>query len=187
LPVCAGWCRFVRSDGTLAGRIELGRYRRGPGEKCNMSESLSDQQQRKASSTHPTNFVGRKVLLVDDEPSYRDSLGHILSHERYDVRTASNAKSAMDVTHEFVPDILIVDWMLRDEMDGVQVAQSLRSMNPGLKTIFITGYRTPRLENQMREVPFAQFLSKPFSLDDFLEAVRLAAVQIDSTTDPHRA
>lgn len=141
-----------------------------------MSESLSDQQE-KASSIHASasSCVGRKVLLVDDEPSYRDLLGHILSHECYDVRTASSAKAAIDMTHEFVPEILIVDWMLRDEMDGVQVAQSLRTIIPGLKTIFITGYRTSRLENEMREIPFAQFLSKPFSLDDFLEAVRLAA------------
>ncbi len=89
----------------------------------------------------------------------------------------------MELMHEFVPDILIVDWMLRDEMDGVQVAQNVRSLNPNLKTIFITGYRTSRLENQIREVPFAQFLSKPFSLDDFLEAIRLAATQIDCTTE----
>jgi len=141
-----------------------------------MTESVSDRQQRKASPVQASpDLVGRKVLLVDDEPSYRDSLGHILSHEQYDVRTASSAKIAMNVAGEFVPDILIVDWMLRDEMDGVEVAQSMRSMNPALKTIFITGYRTSRLENQMREVPFAQFLSKPFALDDFLEAVRLAA------------
>lgn len=143
-----------------------------------MSESLSDQEQRKASSTgSPTNYVGRRVLLVDDEPSYRDSLGHILSHERYDVRTASSGKAALDLADEFIPDILIVDWMLRDAMDGMEVAQSMRSTNPGLKTIFITGYRTSRLESEMRAVPFAQFLSKPFSLDDFLEAVRLAAGQ----------
>ena len=137
-----------------------------------MSESLSQQEGKKTSST---NLLGRKVLLVDDEPSYRDSLGHILSQERYDVRTASNGKLAIDVTDEFLPDILIVDWVLRDEMDGVQVAQSLHAINPDIKTIFITGYRTSRLEEQMREVPYAQFLSKPFSLDDFLEAVRFAA------------
>jgi len=148
-----------------------------------MSESVSNHQRRKASPirSSPTS-AGPKVLLVDDEPSYRDSLGHILSNENYDVRTASSAKAALDVTQEFVPDILIVDWMLRDEMDGVEVAQNMRSMNPALKTIFITGYRTSRLENQMREVPFAQFLSKPFSLDDFLEAVQLAATQNNPAT-----
>ncbi len=149
-----------------------------------MSESLSDQRQSQVSSVDsPTRYAGRRVLLVDDEPSYRDSLGHILSHEDYDVRTASNGKAALDVTDDFVPDILIVDWMLRDEMDGVEVAQNMRSANPGLKTIFITGYRTSRLESEMRAVPFAQFLSKPFSLDDFLEAVRLAAGQGNSSTD----
>lgn len=143
-----------------------------------MSESLSEQEGKEISLT---SFLGRKVLLVDDEPSYRDSLGHILTQERYSVRTASCGKSAMDVTQEFLPDILIVDWMLRDAIDGVQVAEGLRSLNPDLRTIFITGYRTSRLETQMREVPFAQFLRKPFSLDDFLEAVRLAAAGFDST------
>lgn len=146
-----------------------------------MSERLSDQERSQASTlSSPSDVSGRKVLLVDDEPSYRDSLGHILLHESYDVRTASSGKAAIDASDEFLPDILIVDWMLRDEMDGVEVAQTMRSLNPGLKTIFITGYRTSRLENQMREVPFAQFLSKPFSLDDFLEAVRLAASSPDS-------
>lgn len=149
-----------------------------------MSESLSGYQDREVSSVHShPSSAGCKILLVDDEPAYRDSLGHILSHENYSVRTASSAKAALEVTGEFVPDILIVDWMLRDEMDGVEVAQSLRSLNPGLRTIFITGYRTSRLEGQMREVPFAQSLSKPFSLDDLLESVRLAAAGIDSDDD----
>ncbi len=137
-----------------------------------MSESLSEQDGKKVS---PATILGRKVLLVDDEPAYRDSLGHILSQEGYEVRTASSGKSAMGLMPEFLPDILIVDWMLRDEMDGVQVAHGLRATNPELKTIFITGYRTSRLESQMREVPFAQSLNKPFSLDVFLEAVRTAA------------
>ncbi len=152
-----------------------------------MSDSLYDQQQETALPIRSSpNLVGRKILLVDDEPSYRDSLGHVLSHESYDVRTAACAQAAMDTARDFVPDILIVDWMLRDEMDGVQVAQSLRSINPGMKTIFITGYRTSRLENQMREIPFSQALSKPFSLDEFLEAIRLATVQIDSAEESHR-
>jgi DNA-binding response OmpR family regulator len=149
-----------------------------------MSKSLSGYREREASSVRsPPSSMGCKVLLVDDEPAYRDSLEHILSHENYSVRTASSATAAMEVTGEFVPDILIVDWMLRDEMDGVEVAQNLRSLNPGLRTIFITGYRTSRLEERMREVPFAQFLSKPFSLDAFMESVRLAATGIDLSND----
>ena len=152
-----------------------------------MSNSLSEQEREKTSLTRPAaKRAGRRILLVDDEPSYRDSLGHILAHEGHDVRTADGAKAALDLAADFAPDILIVDWMLRDEMDGVEVAQNLRSVNPGLKTIFITGYRTSRLETQVREVPFAQFLSKPFSLDDFLEAVRLATFRIDSSAEPHQ-
>lgn len=149
-----------------------------------MCEGLPEQEQRKASEVQPApDSVGRRILLVDDEPSYRDSLGHILSYEGYEIRTADGAGTAFEIADDFVPDILIVDWMLRDEMDGLQVAQNLRARSPSLKTIFITGYRISRLETEMREVPFAQFLSKPFSLDDFLEAVRVAASQIESSVD----
>lgn len=147
-----------------------------------MSEDRAEGERERAPSHSGTaKGMGRRVLLVDDEPSYRDSLSHILSHERYHVRTASCAKSALEVAGEFTPDILIVDWLLRDEMDGVEVAQNLRSANPAMQTIFITGYRTSRLDSQMREVPSARFLSKPFRIDDFMEAIRLATDDLDST------
>jgi len=133
-----------------------------------MSENLADRQSEEIDAA---DSIARKILLVDDEPSYRDALGHILTQEKYEVRTASGAKVAIDIAQQFAPDILIVDWMLRDDMDGVEVAESLRAVNPEIRTVFMTGYRTSRLETQMRQVPDSHLLSKPFSLAEFLEVV----------------
>jgi two-component system OmpR family response regulator len=117
-----------------------------------------------------------QILLVDDERAYRETLGQILVQEHYLVCTAATGTSAINIAREFAPDVLVVDWMLRD-VDGVQVAQQVRSENPRLKTIFITSYGDARLKQQIRTVPSAQILCKPFSLDEFLEAIRVAVYQ----------
>ena len=113
----------------------------------------------------------RKVLIVDDEPSYRDSLALILSHEQYEVRTASDSRTAFDTLEDFMPDVLIVDWMLRDKMNGIEVAESLLVANPELQTIVITGYPTTALAAEVARVPAAQMLIKPFGFDRLLAAL----------------
>jgi DNA-binding NtrC family response regulator len=113
----------------------------------------------------------RKVLIVDDEPSYRDSLALILSHEQYEVRTAVDGRTAFAMLDDFMPDVLLVDWMLRDKMNGIEVAESLVAINPKLQTIVITGYPTAALAAQVAEIPAAQMLIKPFGFDRLLAAM----------------
>ncbi len=113
----------------------------------------------------------RKVLIVDDEPSYRDSLALILSHEKYEVRTAMDSRTALDTLDDFMPDVLIVDWMLRDKMNGIEVAESFLKANPKLQTIVITGYPTTELAAQVKRVHAAQILIKPFGFDRLLAAL----------------
>jgi DNA-binding response OmpR family regulator len=112
-----------------------------------------------------------KILIVDDEPSYRDSLDLILSYEDYEVRTAADGVAALEVAGCFVPDVLIVDWMLRGTMNGIEVAKTLLESNPSMRTIVITGYATPRLVAQVERIEGAEMLAKPFGVDELLAAV----------------
>jgi len=115
-----------------------------------------------------------KIFIVDDEPSYRDSLNLILSYEGYDVRTAADGISALQAPDSFVPDVLIVDWMLRGNMNGLDVAKTLLESNPRMRTIVITGYPTPRLAAQVEGFGAAQVLAKPFGVDELLAALESA-------------
>jgi DNA-binding NtrC family response regulator len=116
----------------------------------------------------------KKILIVDDEPSYRDSLELILSHEDYQVRTAADGPAALESGDGFGPDVLIADWMLRGSMNGLEVAKTLLESNPDMRTIVITGYSTPRLESQAGEIEGTEVLTKPFGVDQLLDAVERA-------------
>ncbi len=115
-----------------------------------------------------------KILIVDDEPSYRDSLELILAYEDYQVCTAPDGPAALESSGSFCPDVLIADWMLRGSMNGLEVAKALLEENPDMRTIVITGYATPRLESQVGEIEGTEVLTKPFGVDQLLEAVERA-------------
>ncbi len=121
-----------------------------------------------------------KIFVVDDEPSYRDSLDLILSFADYEVRTAADAVTALEVADSFLPDVLIVDWTLRGNMNGFDVAKALLESNPDMKTIVITGYATPRLIAQVEAIEGAEVLAKPFGADEILAAVERAVDEAPS-------
>jgi DNA-binding response OmpR family regulator len=115
-----------------------------------------------------------KVLVIDDEPAYRDSLRLLMPCEGFEVDTAANAREAYDAAARFQPDVLVVDWMLKDHTDGLEVANSMRADHPNLRVILITGYPTASLEARIRNSPSTQFLTKPFTLSDLIDAIYAA-------------
>ena len=115
-----------------------------------------------------------KVLIVDDEPMYRENLEEVISDEGHDVETADNGRNAIATCKRFCPDVLIVDWMLQNALSGMDVAGSLRVSNPRLTTIIITGYPSQELRVQAEKSGVFAFLEKPFGLDGIREIVRRA-------------
>ncbi len=72
-------------------------------------------------------------------------------------------------------DVLIVDWMLSDDADGLDVAEALRAIHPDLQTIVVTGYPSDDLEARVGSIPAAQYLAKPYKPAQLITAVRTAA------------
>ncbi len=68
-----------------------------------------------------------RVLVVDDEPSYRKYLERYLIHEGYELKTAGSSTEAMRIAADFEPHVLLVDWMLKDRLHGLDVGLALRA------------------------------------------------------------
>lgn len=115
-----------------------------------------------------------KVLVIDDEPAYRESLRLLMPCEGFEVETAASAGEAFAVSARFQPDVLVVDWMLKDHTDGLEVAERMRQRQQDLRVIVITGYPTATLELRIRNTPCTQFLTKPFTLTDLIDAIYVA-------------
>lgn len=115
-----------------------------------------------------------RVLIVDDEPDYREFLQIMLSREGHSVATARGAAEALAVNEDFQPDIVIVDWMLRNRLHGLDVVALLRRSGSVFKPILITGYPSAELRNRIAESDVFEFLEKPFSANELRDAVRRA-------------
>lgn len=79
-----------------------------------------------------------KVLVLDDEPSIRDSLCEYLRDFGYDVRTAKSAEEAMELMELEEPDVAIVDIRLPG-MDGDRMIQLCSKEMPNLQYLVHTG------------------------------------------------
>jgi DNA-binding NtrC family response regulator len=116
-----------------------------------------------------------RILVVDDEADYPHLLSIILGKEGFDVQTACTGAEAVRVVARFVPDVLIVDWMLEPANNGLDVAKTIEERNPKLQTILITGYPSASLESRVQQLPNVEFLAKPFTPADLVAMVRRAS------------
>jgi DNA-binding NtrC family response regulator len=114
-----------------------------------------------------------RILVVDDERSYRHYLTQHLTREGHDVRSAASGDEAIEISAEFPPEVLILDWMLDGSCD-LEVAEALRAIDPDLRTILITGFRSERARQEAPDGTIFRFIEKPFYLNDLSAAVRRA-------------
>jgi len=114
------------------------------------------------------------VLVVDDEREYREELYMALARAGHDVMTRGNGGAAIDLGIRMRPDVLIVDWMLKDSVDGLNVCDVLRTVQPETKVIVMTGFASRDLREQSISRSIAGFLDKPFEMAEVISAVARA-------------
>ncbi len=117
-------------------------------------------------------MIGKKILVVDDEAPFRIFLRKLLERLGASVETSASGLVALEIANREPPDVLIIDWMLKDSLDGLQIAAELRRRNPNLATVLITGYPSPELERRVKQEPRTIHLFKPFEADDILSAIQ---------------
>jgi len=111
------------------------------------------------------------ILVVDDEPIIRDSMQELLQSKGLDMEAASTAGEAIELAARDPPVLLIVDWMLSDDMDGLQLAKILRESRPHLPAVVITGYPSDELQAQVDAMPDTWLFSKPWPFDKFMQLI----------------
>jgi len=82
-----------------------------------------------------------RILLVDDEPRFCESLSQILSLSGYNVTISYTGKEAVELLEGNTFDLLLLDVVLPD-MPGYQIMDSLKDEDLGTATIMLTGNAT---------------------------------------------
>jgi two-component system nitrogen regulation response regulator NtrX len=114
------------------------------------------------------------VLVVDDEPGIRETLGGVLEDEGYRVALAADGESALALlrTHSF--DVVLLDIWL-PQMDGMAVLEKIQERDDPPEVVMISGHGTVESAVRATKLGAHDFLEKPLSLDKTLIVVKNAA------------
>jgi signal transduction histidine kinase len=113
------------------------------------------------------------ILLVDDEAGIRKVLGISLQDSGYDVHTAANAKAALRIFEEIAPPIVLTDIKMPD-MDGIELLQRIKKLNPDTEVIMFTGHGDMGLAIKSLKNDATDFVTKPIN-DEILEIALIRA------------
>ena len=115
----------------------------------------------------------QKVLVVDDDPEIVELFVDVLERDgRFEVKTASTGYDAGILTHEFLPDLVILDYMLPD-INGNVVCQTIRK-NPNfehMKIVIVSGVVNQDEINELLRSGADEFVKKPFNIEKLIERI----------------
>lgn len=115
----------------------------------------------------------KKVLLVDDNKAFRDSLAKVITGEGFDVFPASNGEEALDILRREFIHLILTDLKM-PKMDGVELLKVAKTIHPEVEVILITGYGTvDTAVTAMKDGAF-DYIQKPFKPRAILHLVRKA-------------
>jgi FixJ family two-component response regulator len=113
------------------------------------------------------------VFVVDDDISVRESLQLLIQCEGWYPETFASAQQFLDRPRSFVPSCLVLDVSLPG-LNGLDLQKRVAVERPDMPIIFITGYGDVPTTVQAMKAGAVEFLTKPFSDDAVLNAIRHA-------------
>jgi CheY-like chemotaxis protein len=112
-------------------------------------------------------IIGRRILLVEDDPGVRESIKLLLSIDRHVVAEASGGEQALELLKSQSFDLVILDYFMPG-MRGSQLARHIREIAPTLPTVMITAYLEKLAD---ADKPVDAVIGKPFSLEALRQAI----------------
>ncbi|GET39902.1 response regulator [Microseira wollei] len=123
---------------------------------------------------HNTPTTPIKVLIVEDEPIVAENVARNLKQQGYEVaglaKTGEDAILAAGATH---PDIVLMDIMLKGEIDGVEAARQIRHQW-GIPIIYMTAYADKTTLARAKQTEPYGYLVKPFKPQDMWTTIEIA-------------
>jgi two-component system OmpR family response regulator len=128
-----------------------------------------------------------RVVVVDDEAALSDLLSMALRYEGWNVKTAAEGRTAIQLIREFQPDVVVLDVMLPD-IDGLQVLKRLRDDGQDTPILFLTA--KDALDDRIAGLTAGgdDYVTKPFSLEELVARlrglIRRSSVVVADSADP---
>ncbi|MBX7060127.1 MAG: sigma-54 dependent transcriptional regulator [Pyrinomonadaceae bacterium] len=112
-----------------------------------------------------------KILIVDDEQSYRQLLTHVFELDGHSVRTARNGREGLEALDAEPADVVISDVKMPD-MTGIEMLRAIRETQPDLGLILMTAFSSVENAREAFKLGAEDFIEKPFDVEELKLIVR---------------
>ncbi len=123
--------------------------------------------------------MGKKILIVDDEPAFVSLVEQVFTHKGYEVLKASNGREALRLFFDHRPDIVLLD-VVMPKMDGWQTCHRIRDISD-IPIVMLTGKQKTQ-EDIVRGLDYGadDFLIKPVGNKELVARVRAVLRRAES-------
>ena len=108
-----------------------------------------------------------KVLLVDDEKEFVESLSERLELRNLKAAVAYEGEQALQAVQADKPDVMILDLRMPG-IDGIEVLRKVKQSHPDMEVVILTGHGTDKDEEQALRLGATAFLKKPIDVDQLV-------------------
>jgi DNA-binding NtrC family response regulator len=114
-----------------------------------------------------------KVLLVDDEKEFIDTLSERMETRGMNVSTTVSPKHALEMVDAESFDAVVLDLKM-PEMDGLEVLKKIKEKNPDIQVILLTGHATVQKGIEAMKLGAMDLIEKPVDIATLTEKIKNA-------------
>lgn len=112
-----------------------------------------------------------RVLFVDDEVDFLDTLLKRMRKRRVDVSGVKSGEDALEWLADNTVDVVVLDVRMPG-MDGIETLRAIKKINPLVEIIMLTGHASLEVARKGMELGAFDYLMKPVDIDDLLYKVQ---------------
>jgi DNA-binding response OmpR family regulator len=117
-----------------------------------------------------------RLLLIDDEDAFRETMDKLLTRRGFDVSTASDGAQGMRAVLRGGIEIVILDVKMPG-LDGIETLREIKRIQPDLEVIILTGHLLKSTEQEGLKLGAFAYLTKPCTVADLVVTVGAALEQ----------
>ena len=114
-----------------------------------------------------------KLLLVDDEQEFVETLAERLRLRELGPEVALDGERALQLVQDEIPDVMVLDLKMPG-IDGMEVLRRVRAKYPDVQVVILTGHGSDKDRDEVLRLGAYAYLQKPVEIDELVNVVREA-------------
>ncbi len=114
-----------------------------------------------------------KILLVDDEKEFVETLSERIRMREHDSEVALDGEQALKKMEDDIPDVVVLDLKMPG-IDGMEVLRRIRKAYPKVQVIMLTGHGSEKDEEEAKKLGAFEYLEKPVEIDKLMMKIKKA-------------